>query len=136
MLLKGSYTLLLQAYSLSGQPGAAMTAYGKMKLAGLDINHRYIRLVRKRIFPRVIRLLRREFDLEAPDDGSLSLQEDELMLNLHGMVFFLGIRKWVYRVELPATTEQLIAQQIDLLLHGAHEILKGARDRGEPNAEA
>jgi AcrR family transcriptional regulator len=106
-------------------------------IAGLDINQRYIRLVRKRIYPRVIRLLRREFGLAAPADGSLSRQEDNLMLNLHGMVFFLGIRKWVYRVELQATTEQLITQQIDLLLYGAREILKGAQDpEDEPNEGA
>jgi AcrR family transcriptional regulator len=92
-------------------------------MAGLDINHRYFRLVRKRVYPKIIRMLRQEFGLLAREDGTLSRQEEDLMLNLHGMVFFLGIRKWVYRIELQSSTQELVSQQIDLVLSGARTIL-------------
>ena len=95
-------------------------------IAGLDINQRYLRLVRKRIYPRIIGMLRQEFDLPAREDGTLSRLEDDLMLNLHGMVFFLGIRKWVYRFDLQGSTQDLISQQIDLVLFGARKILAEA----------
>ena len=92
-------------------------------IAGLDINQRYLRLVRKRIYPRIIGMLRQEFGLPTREDGSLSRQEEDLMLDLHGMVFFLGIRKWVYRFDLQGSTQDLISQQIDLVLFGARKIL-------------
>lgn len=95
-------------------------------MAGLDINQRYLRLVRKRIYPKIIKMLRQEFGLPAREDGMLSRQEDDLMFNLHGMVFFLGIRKWVYRFDVQSSTQELISQQIDLVLFGARKILVDA----------
>lgn len=92
-------------------------------MAGLDINNRYLRLVRKRIYPKIIRILRQEFNLPLRPDGVMSRQEEDLMLNLHGMVFFLGIRKWIYRFDLQGSAQDLIAQQIDLVLSGARNIL-------------
>lgn len=92
-------------------------------MAGLDINQRYLRLVRKRIYPKIIRMLRQEFGLPQRGDGTLSRQEEDLMLNLHGMVFFLGIRKWIYRFDIQGPTEELVAQQIELILSGAKSIL-------------
>lgn len=95
-------------------------------IAGLDINQRYLRLVRKRVYPKIIGMLRQEFGLPAREDGVLSRQEEDLMLDLHGMVFFLGIRKWVYRFDLQSSTQDLISQQIDLVLFGARKILTDA----------
>ena len=95
-------------------------------MAGLDINQRYLRLVRKRIYPKIIRMLRQEFGLPAREDESLSRQEEDLMFDLHGMVFFLGIRKWVYRFDLQSSMEELVSQQIDLVLSGARNILANA----------
>ena len=95
-------------------------------LAGLDINQRYLRLVRKRIYPKIIRVLRKEFGLPPREEGILSRQEEDLMFNLHGMVFFLGIRKWVYRVDLQSQTQDLVSHQIDLILSGARKILTDA----------
>lgn len=100
-------------------------------IAGLDINHRYLRLVRRRIYPKIIRIIRQELDLPARDDEDLSRPEEDLMFNLHGMVFFLGIRKWVYRVDLQSPTHDLVSQQIDLVLSGARAILTGSP---EPHA--
>lgn len=94
-------------------------------MAGLDINQRYLRLVRKRIYPKIIRMLRQEFGLPHREDGVLSRQEEDLMLNLHGMVFFLGIRKWIYRFDIQGSTEDLVSQQIELILSGAKSILSG-----------
>jgi AcrR family transcriptional regulator len=92
-------------------------------MAGLDINQRYLRLVRKRIYPKIIKMLRQEFHLPPREDGVLSRQEEDLMLNLHGMVFFIGIRKWIYGFDLQGSTQELVSQQIDLVLYGARAIL-------------
>lgn len=95
-------------------------------MAGLDINQRYLRLVRKRIYPKIIGMLRQHFGLPAREDESLSRQEEDLMLDLHGMVFFLGIRKWVYRFDLQSSMEELVSNQVDLVLSGARTILANA----------
>ncbi len=92
-------------------------------MAGLDINQRYLRLVRKRIYPKIIKMLRQEFGLSPREEGVLSRQEEDLMLNLHGMVFFIGIRKWIYGFDLQGSTQDLVSQQIDLVLYGARAIL-------------
>lgn len=95
-------------------------------MAGLDINQRYLRLVRKRIYPKIVGLLRQDFGLPKRTDGAMSRQEEDLMFDLHGMVFFLGVRKWVYRFDLPGPTQELVSQQIDLILFGARKILVDA----------
>lgn len=95
-------------------------------MAGLDINQRYLRLVRKRIYPKIVGMLRKEFGLPIRPDDAISRQEEDLMFDLHGMVFFLGIRKWVYRFDLPSPTQDLVSQQIDLILFGARKILTAA----------
>lgn len=92
-------------------------------MAGLDINHRYLRLVRKRLYPKIIKMLKQEFGLPERKDGTLSRPEENLMLNLHGMVFFLGIRKWVYRLDLQGSTQELVSQQVDMVLSGAKDLL-------------
>lgn len=92
-------------------------------MAGLDINQRYLRLVRKRLYPKIIVMLRQEYGLPPRKGGALSKKEENLMLNLHGMVFFIGIRKWIYRFDLQGSTQDLVSQQVDLVLSGARTLL-------------
>lgn len=94
-------------------------------LAGLDTNSRYFTLLRKHLYPVVIAELRHELQLPRSESDELSESEVQLMLNLHGMVFFIGLRRHVYsKFSMPPDSTQLIADQVDLFLGGARSILQ------------
>jgi AcrR family transcriptional regulator len=81
-------------------------------LAGASINRRYARLVNERIFRPVIDELRHEFGFRPIEQVDITEPELELMWGLHGNIFYIGMRKWVYHVEVPsdvnASVEQLV----------------------------
>lgn len=63
-------------------------------LSDRSIPERFFALLREKLFPRLIRETRRHC-------GSLSrarpsARELELMMGLHGGIFYIGIRRWVY----------------------------------------
>lgn len=65
--------------------------------SGLDdqiITDRFFALLRKRLLPRLIRETRRHCGAKVK--GRASAQELELLMGLHGGIFYTGIRRWVY----------------------------------------
>src|SRR5262249_27141983 len=65
-------------------------------LAGASINQRFARLVMERVYRPVIALLRKEFKHPGFGRKPMSEPEIELMWGLHGSIFYIGMRKWVY----------------------------------------
>jgi len=94
-------------------------------LEGLDTNSRYFALLRKHLYPVVIKELRHEMQLPSKGADDLTETEVQLMLNLHGMVFFIGLRRHVYsNFPMPSDSTRLIAEQVDLFLGGARSVLQ------------
>ena len=58
------------------------------------ITDRYFAMLREKLFPRLVRETRR-FRGQA-SRSKPSLRELELLMGLHGGVFYMGIRRWVY----------------------------------------
>ncbi len=58
------------------------------------ITDRYFAMLREKLFPRLVRETRR-FRGQA-GRSKPSLRELELLMGLHGGVFYMGIRRWVY----------------------------------------
>lgn len=79
-------------------------------LRGMNLNSRYLTLVRDRIYTRVIREVRREYGLPSPDEVPIRDIEFELVWALHASIFYIGIRKWIYGLEIP--------DQIDTVIEG------------------
>jgi len=77
-------------------------------LRGMDLNSRYLTLVRDRIYTRVIRELRREYGLPSPAEVPISELEFELVWALHASIFYIGIRKWIYGLEIPEHIDGVI----------------------------
>lgn len=61
------------------------------------ITDRYFALLGEKLFPRLIRESRRYLGL--PNRGKPTPREMELLMGLHGSIFYMGMRRWVYGLE-------------------------------------
>jgi AcrR family transcriptional regulator len=100
-------------------------------LAGASINKRYIRLVNERIFKTVIGELRHEFGGRSIDAQEMSEPEQELLWSLHGSIFYIGMRKWVYHVKVPTDIDAAVEQLVEGFYANAKNVMRkaAARDR-------
>jgi AcrR family transcriptional regulator len=92
-------------------------------LSGASINRRFGDFVAEHVFKPVLDELRYEFKL--PDLRRLpaSEREMELMWGLHGAVFYIGIRKWIYHVAVPKDAEGAVALLVDGLYANASKLM-------------
>ena len=92
-------------------------------LAGASINRRFANFVTEHVFKPVIRELRHEFKL--PDITALPVSETELelMWGLHGAIFYIGVRKWVYHVDIPKDAEGAVLLLVDGLYANASKLM-------------
>jgi AcrR family transcriptional regulator len=102
-------------------------------LRGMNLNSRYLTLVRDRIYTRVIRELRREYGLPSPDEVPIAEIEFELVWALHASIFYIGIRKWIYGLEIPERIDTVIEGLATAFLDGVPAVMAGAvRKRDGP----
>lgn len=95
------------------------------------ITDRYFSMLRETLFPRLIRESRRHRG--ASTRGKPTGREMELLLGLHGSIFYMGIRRWIYGQDLQQTCTQTIASEVPdeqyihdrvlAYLHSAGEVL-------------
>ncbi|MDE2618487.1 MAG: TetR/AcrR family transcriptional regulator [Burkholderiales bacterium] len=62
------------------------------------ITDRYFALLGEKLFPRLVRESRRYLGL--PHRGPPTPREMELLMGLHGSIFYMGMRRWVYGLEM------------------------------------
>jgi AcrR family transcriptional regulator len=98
-------------------------------LSGASINRRYVRLVSERIYKPVIGELRHEFGLPPIDRLEMTEPELELMWSLHGSIFYIGMRKWVYHVDVPSDIEAAIEQLVEGFYASASNVMHAALPR-------
>lgn len=105
-------------------------------LADHAITDRFFALLRQRLFPRLVRETRRHHG-HAATRAKPSERELELLIGLHGGIFYTGMRRWVYRQaihseRLPALDEVLVRDRVRAYLAYAAEVLasRPARRRG------
>ncbi|HEX2840803.1 TetR/AcrR family transcriptional regulator [Hyphomicrobium sp.] len=93
-------------------------------LAGVNINQRYLKLVRRKVILPVALELERLVDAgvsaETPSDEAV-----ELSWGLHGEIFYLAIRRWVYGIKVTADIDGFVALTVAKFLKGAPGALKG-----------
>jgi AcrR family transcriptional regulator len=92
--------------------------FAGLKHAG--INERLFALLREQIYKVIVVEVREAFSLPPPrtkDDEEIEL---ELVWGLHASIFYLGMRRWVYRSNVPENIETLI----EALVEGLIESLK------------
>lgn len=95
-------------------------------LAREGINQRYLERLRERIFNVVLAELRHEFGLAEPTPQQYE-DEIEFIWSLHASIFYVGVRKWIYALDVPADQERMIAQKVDAFLASAPQLLRMLR---------
>ncbi|MEJ8571542.1 TetR/AcrR family transcriptional regulator [Microbaculum marinum] len=101
-------------------------------LSKFDYNTRYYSELSQRIFMRIARALRHEVTATTgltfpPDIGP---EEMELVQSLHGTIYHVGFRRWVYTPPLRADIDRLIERKVDWFLGGAIGALEAMAEAG------
>jgi AcrR family transcriptional regulator len=105
-------------------------------LAGASINRRFGNFVAAHVFRPVLDELRYEFQLPDIQKIPVSEPEMELMWGLHGAIFYIGIRKWVYHVEIPKDAEGAVKLLVDGLYENARKLMAGTSGHRTDSSEA
>jgi len=92
-------------------------------LKGMDLNSRYLGLLRERIFARVIREIRHAHRLAPPEDVPVSEMEFELVWALHASIFYIGVRRWIYGLEIPENTDAVVVSLTKAFLDGVPSVI-------------
>ena len=101
-------------------------------LTGQDLNQRYLKFIRDRVYTRLGEELRAHCGLPDPRRRPLDELELELARLLNEKIFYLGVRRWVYNVAVPADTDAVIDSLVTAFLSGVPRALREhhARRRG------
>jgi AcrR family transcriptional regulator len=101
-------------------------------LKGLDFNSRYLAFLRGAVFERVVVELRDAHGL--PADTPPRPEEIELVWGLHASIFYLGVRRWIYKLPTPPDLEGDIGLKVLAFLRGAPAVFEqlGAAKPAEP----
>jgi len=89
-------------------------------LKGLDINRRYVAVVRDKILTRIVRECRHEAGLPAQVKPTAS--ELELAWVFHSGIFYYGVRKFIYEAPVLDDKERMIRDAIAAFLAGYQEV--------------
>jgi AcrR family transcriptional regulator len=92
-------------------------------LKGLDINTRYLKLLRDSIFPRVIAEVRHAYGQPGLDAAPVREAEIEIVWGLHAAIFYLGVRRWIYNLAIPGDLDAVVTDKVTAFLEGAPAVM-------------
>lgn len=95
-------------------------------LAGVNINRRYLSLIRRKVITPVALELRARAGGASDAAAPLSDAELELSWGLHGEIFYRAIRRWVYGLKVTPDRERFVALTVAKFLDGAPAALREA----------
>ena len=95
-------------------------------LTDQTITNRFFDLLRERLFPRLIRETRRYRAFKSRSQPTV--MERELLMGLHGSIFYSGLRRWVYsqavhEATTPAHDRVVIRNQVRAYLQASRALL-------------
>src|SRR6266436_4508894 len=88
-------------------------------LKGVGITQRYLALIQNRVIEPLGFELRRVAGVTDEPDRALSAHELEIAWSLHGELFYLAIRRWVYGMKTPDDLGPIIRAAVVRFLEGA-----------------
>lgn len=91
----------------------------RASLDGLNLPVRYRNRLDERYLGPVLEALRRTANLPTLEARSISPEEREIALMLHGALVFTLIRKHIYRVKFPVTHSDVVGMQVRIFASGA-----------------
>ena len=102
-------------------------------LKGYDIAPRYLAIIRDRVIHPICTEMRADLNLPPPEIVPLTERETEAAWALHGKIFYLAIRKFVYGWPIPDDLSHVIADDVGAFLRGAAPIFgDSVRDASPP----
>jgi AcrR family transcriptional regulator len=93
-------------------------------LKGADMNRRWFALVGERIVVPLCREIRAAYGLPEPSEVPLAEAELELVWGVNSRVFYFGVRKYVYGMQVPSDVDALIEAEVDTFFDGVVGTLK------------
>lgn len=93
-------------------------------LRGFDITQRYLDIVRREVIEPACLELRHELGLPGSDGERPSERETELLWGLHGRIFYLAIRRFVYRTPTPESLEDAVRDGVTSFIVGGPAIFR------------
>jgi AcrR family transcriptional regulator len=93
-------------------------------LKGVNITERYLSIVQDKLFVPVCTELREVAGLPSTDDVPLLPEEIELAWDLHGGIYYLAIRKWIYNLPIPEDLDGHIERVVHSFIEGTPETLR------------
>ncbi len=93
-------------------------------LSGGDLNRRYLSIVREKLLEPVCREMREISGLPGTDEIPLTEEEVQLATSMHGSIYYMGIRKWIYHLPFPEDLDLHVARVIRAFLRGTPPTLR------------
>lgn len=123
-----SYTAVINTYEW-------VRIYLFAGLNGTQINARYWGFVRDKLFKHIIDELRFEYKRPSITVVEATDAEFELVWSLHAALFYIGVRKWVYMLQVPEDTQKAIRQLVEGFLDAAPRVLNKLDDKPASKAK-
>ncbi|MFG1302321.1 TetR/AcrR family transcriptional regulator [Xanthobacter sp. V3C-3] len=96
--------------------------YSGMK--SFDITSRYLEIVRSRVVLPACAELRAELTLPPPGEIPVGVREEELFWGLHGRIFYLAIRRYVYGTPCPENLDPIVCDAVRSFRAGVEPVLR------------
>lgn len=92
-------------------------------MKSFDITKRYLEIVRKDIIEPACNELRHDLTLPSSDKTPLSEREVEMFWGLHGRIFYMAIRRFVYETPTPTQLDDIVVDAVRMFLDGARGLM-------------
>jgi AcrR family transcriptional regulator len=92
-------------------------------MKSFDITKRYLQIVRDQIIEPACRELRHDLKLPSSDQVPLSEREIELFWGLHGRIFYMAIRRFVYDTPTPEPLDDIVKDAVRMFLDGSKQLM-------------
>jgi AcrR family transcriptional regulator len=92
-------------------------------MKSFDITKRYLQIVRDQIIEPACRELRHDLKLPSSEQLPLSEREIELFWGLHGRIFYMAIRRFVYDTPTPAQLDDIVNDAVRVFLDGSRNLM-------------
>ncbi len=92
-------------------------------LRGNEINRRYLRMVRERIYMPILGQLREHLGLPTLAKVPAKEMEIETIRVLNEKIFYYGVRKWVHGAKVPEDIDAVIENDVSSFLEGGPAVI-------------
>ncbi|MDB5504061.1 MAG: TetR family transcriptional regulator [Tardiphaga sp.] len=93
-------------------------------LKSFDITKRYLQIVRDQIIEPACCELRHDLKLPSSDEVPLSEREIEMFWGLHGRIFYMAIRRFVYETPTPDQLDDIVNDAVRVFIDGSEKLMR------------